>query len=62
MLSLDITKGSSVFIGDDIEVKFKRHSGSDCIRLCIQAPPDVKIQREKLYREANPVCREKSAD
>ncbi|MCP4995675.1 MAG: carbon storage regulator CsrA [Gammaproteobacteria bacterium] len=50
MLILSRRIGESLMIGDDIEVKVFDVSGNN-VRLGIQAPDDVTVLRDELYRE-----------
>ncbi len=50
MLILSRRIGESLMIGDDIEVRVFDVSGNN-VRLGIQAPDDVVILRDELYRE-----------
>ncbi len=50
MLILSRRIGESLMIGDDIEVKVFDVSGYN-VRLGIQAPDDVTVLRDELYRE-----------
>lgn len=54
MLVLSRKENQRVFIGDEIVITILRSRGN-AIRLGIEAPADVQIQREELrYREENP--------
>ncbi|RZU50443.1 carbon storage regulator CsrA [Krasilnikovia cinnamomea] len=50
MLVLTRKAGESVIIGDDIVVTVLEARG-DVIRIGIQAPRDVQVHREEVYRE-----------
>ena len=50
MLVLSRRVGESVMIGDDITVTVLEVRG-DIVRLGIDAPRDVKVHREEVYRE-----------
>ncbi|WP_328518404.1 carbon storage regulator CsrA [Actinoplanes oblitus] len=50
MLVLTRRAGESVMIGDDIVITVLEARG-DVIRLGIQAPRDVHVHREEVYRE-----------
>jgi carbon storage regulator len=50
MLVLTRRAGESVMIGDDIVITVLEARG-DVIRLGIQAPRDVQVHREEVYRE-----------
>ena len=50
MLVLTRRAGESVMIGDDVVVTVLEARG-DVIRLGIQAPKDVRVHREEVYRE-----------
>ena len=50
MLVLSRRLGESVMIGDDITVTVLEVRG-DIVRLGIDAPRDVKVHREEVYRE-----------
>ncbi|GAA0418488.1 hypothetical protein Aca07nite_06110 [Actinoplanes capillaceus] len=50
MLVLTRRAGESVMIGDDVVVTVLEARG-DVIRLGIQAPRDVQVHREEVYRE-----------
>ncbi len=51
MLILSRRIGESLMIGDDIEVKVFDVSGNN-VRLGIEAPDDVTVLRDELYRES----------
>ena len=57
MLVLTRRAGESVMIGDDVTVTVLEARG-DVIRLGIQAPRDVQVHREEVYRELQAVNRE----
>lgn len=40
--------GQRLFIGDDIAVRVGRVLPDGRVRLCIEAPPNVKVVREEL--------------
>jgi carbon storage regulator len=50
MLVLTRRAGESVMIGDDVVITVLEVRG-DVIRLGIQAPRDVQVHREEVYRE-----------
>lgn len=51
MLRLRLSRGSDVFIGDDIKiVVLNIYKGTDQIELGFQAPKELKILRGHLYR------------
>ncbi|MEU8815803.1 carbon storage regulator CsrA [Actinoplanes sp. NPDC048796] len=50
MLVLTRRAGESVMIGDDVIITVLEARG-DVIRLGIQAPRDVQVHREEVYRE-----------
>ena len=51
MLRLRLSRGSDVFIGDDIKiVVLNVYKGTDQIELGFQAPKELKILRGHLYR------------
>jgi carbon storage regulator len=50
MLVLTRRAGESVMIGDDVVITVLEARG-DVIRLGIQAPRDVQVHREEVYRE-----------
>jgi carbon storage regulator len=50
MLVLTRRAGESVMIGDDVVITVLETRG-DVIRLGIQAPRDVQVHREEVYRE-----------
>jgi carbon storage regulator len=57
MLVLTRRAGESVMIGDNVTVTVLEARG-DVIRLGIQAPRDVQVHREEVYRELQAVNRE----
>jgi carbon storage regulator len=57
MLVLTRRTGESVVIGDDIVVTVLEARG-DVIRLGINAPRDVHVHREEVYKELKAVNRE----
>ena len=57
MLVLTRRAGESVMIGDDIVITVLEARG-DVIRIGIQAPRDVQVHREEVYRELQDVNRE----
>jgi len=50
MLVLTRKAGESVMIGDDVVITVLEARG-DVIRLGINAPKDVRVHREEVYRE-----------
>jgi carbon storage regulator len=50
MLVLTRRAGESVMIGDDVVITVLEARG-DVIRLGIQAPKDVRVHREEIFRE-----------
>lgn len=50
MLVLTRRAGESVMVGDDVVITVLEARG-DVIRLGIQAPRDVQVHREEVYRE-----------
>jgi carbon storage regulator len=50
MLVLTRRAGESVMIGDDVVITVLEARG-DVIRLGIEAPRDVQVHREEVYRE-----------
>ncbi|GAA1599028.1 carbon storage regulator CsrA [Actinoplanes couchii] len=50
MLVLTRRSGESVMIGDDVVITVLEARG-DVIRLGIQAPREVQVHREEVYRE-----------
>ena len=50
MLVLTRRAGESVMIGDDVVITVLEARG-DVIRLGIEAPKDVRVHREEVYRE-----------
>ena len=57
MLVLTRRAGESVMIGDDVIITVLEARG-DVIRLGIQAPRDVQVHREEVYRELQAATRE----
>ena len=57
MLVLTRKAGESVMIGDDVVITVLEARG-DVIRLGIQAPKDVRVHREEIYRELQAANRE----
>jgi len=57
MLVLTRRAGESVMIGDDVTITVLEARG-DVIRLGIQAPRDVQVHREEVYRELQAANRE----
>jgi carbon storage regulator len=57
MLVLTRRAGESVMIGDSVIVTVLEARG-DVIRLGIQAPRDVQVHREEVYRELQAANRE----
>ena len=57
MLVLTRRAGESVMIGDDVVITVLEARG-DVIRLGIQAPRDVRVHREEVYRELQAANRE----
>jgi carbon storage regulator len=57
MLVLTRRAGESVMIGDDVIITVLEARG-DVIRLGIQAPRDVQVHREEVYRELQAANRE----
>ena len=57
MLVLTRRSGESVMIGDDVIITVLEARG-DVIRLGIQAPRDVQVHREEVYRELQAANRE----
>jgi carbon storage regulator len=57
MLVLTRRAGESVMIGDNVTITVLEARG-DVIRLGIQAPRDVQVHREEVYRELQAVNRE----
>jgi carbon storage regulator len=57
MLVLTRRAGESVMIGDDVVITVLEARG-DVIRLGIQAPRDVQVHREEVYKELQAVNRE----
>ena len=50
-LSIGMKEGTSVFIGDQIEVKFIKIRSNTWIQVAISAPKDLKILRESLLND-----------
>jgi len=57
VLVLTRKAGESVMIGDDVVITVLEARG-DVIRLGIQAPKDVRVHREEIYRELQAANRE----
>jgi len=57
MLVLTRRTGQSVMIGDDVTITVLEARG-EVVRLGIQAPRDVQVHREEVYRELRDVNRE----
>jgi carbon storage regulator len=57
MLVLTRRAGESVMIGDDVVITVLESRG-DVIRIGIQAPRDVQVHREEVYKELRDVNRE----
>jgi len=57
MLVLTRRSGESVMIGDDVVITVLETRG-DVIRIGIQAPRDVQVHREEVYREIREANRE----
>jgi len=57
VLVLTRRAGESVMIGDDVVITVLEARG-DVIRLGIQAPRDVRVHREEVYRELQAANRE----
>jgi carbon storage regulator len=57
MLVLTRRSGESVMIGDDVIITVLEARG-DVIRLGIQAPRDVQVHREEVFRELQAANRE----
>jgi carbon storage regulator len=57
MLVLTRRAGESVMIGDTVTITVLEARG-DVIRLGIQAPRDVQVHREEVYRELQAANRE----
>jgi carbon storage regulator len=57
VLVLTRKAGESVMIGDDVVITVLEARG-DVIRLGIQAPRDVRVHREEVYRELQAANRE----
>jgi carbon storage regulator len=52
MLILSRSIGESVIIGDDVQVTLLSVSGNQ-VRIGINAPKDVAVHREEIYRRIN---------
>jgi carbon storage regulator len=50
LLVLSRKAGESVMIGDDVIITVRERRG-DVIRIGIEAPQDVQVHREEVYRE-----------
>ena len=61
MLVLSRRVGESVMIGDDVVLTVVEVRG-DIVRLGIDAPRDVKVHREEVYREVEAANRAAAAD
>ncbi|WP_067508822.1 carbon storage regulator CsrA [Actinoplanes sp. TFC3] len=57
MLVLTRRAGESVMIGDDVVITVLEARG-DVIRIGIQAPRDVQVHREEVYKELQDANRE----
>jgi carbon storage regulator len=57
MLVLTRRAGESVMIGDDVVITVLEARG-DVIRIGIQAPRDVQVHREEVYKELRQANRE----
>ena len=57
MLVLTRRAGESVIIGDDVVITVLEARG-DVIRIGIQAPRDVQVHREEVYKELQQANRE----
>ncbi len=57
MLVLTRRAGESVMIGDDVVITVLETRG-DVVRLGIQAPREVQVHREEVYKELRDVNRE----
>ena len=53
MLALARTEGQSIIIDGRIEVKVVKWSRSS-VRLAIQAPQEVRVDRDEVWRKMNP--------
>lgn len=53
MLALSRTEGQSIIINGNIEVKVVKWSRSS-VRLAIQAPREITIDRDEIWRRNNP--------
>lgn len=52
MLILTRSQGQSIIIGDDITVTILGEQGSQ-IRIGVEAPKDITVHREEVYRRIN---------
>lgn len=57
MLVLTRRSGESVMIGDEVVITVLEARG-DVVRIGIQAPRDVQVHREEVYREIREANRE----
>jgi carbon storage regulator len=57
VLVLTRKPGQSIVIGDDIEITVLSNNGTK-VRLGIQAPADVTVHRDEIYREIQTQGRE----
>lgn len=57
MLVLTRNAGEALHIGDDIKVTILNSNGGSQVRIGIDAPKDVPVHREEIYRK---IQREKS--
>lgn len=53
MLALSRGEGQSIIIGGNIEIKVVKWSRSS-VRLAIQAPREVSVDRDEIWRKMNP--------
>ncbi len=53
MLALARTEGQSIIIDGNIEVKIVKWSRSS-VRLAIQAPREISVDRDEIWRKENP--------
>lgn len=53
MLVLTRKIGELIVIGDDIKIKIVEIKGKQ-VRIGIEAPRDVAVNREEIYRQKNP--------